>query len=169
MLSEDRNWILEGVCRDRGPDLYDLDNYPTSTSKAAKNMARRACAGCPAHVVRKCAQEALDIGDEGVVRAGIQLIHGNTKRNRRMLLEVLGRAGELPVTDIEREADQKRRAEQREYQLRRRWADKTCRFCKVPLRPAGSEPDDWESRSEAVGRRWICVSCAELHEDQIGA
>ena len=67
------DWYNHAQCAGQDPQKYDTDGSQYRNVNKAE-VAQALCAGCP--VKSECAFDAIDFGDEGVIRAGIWLPAG---------------------------------------------------------------------------------------------
>ncbi len=139
------DWRERALCRRRDERLYWLESIPNAAKQA---HAKAVCYGCP--VKRECAQDAYDMNDVGVVRAGIALPGSPVAGIRTMLLYV-AEHGDLPDEGNDENLEKDRATQEM-------WHDRRCKDCHVALRPKGAAAEFWPGTS-ASSAKDQCQSC----------
>lgn len=91
-----REWVDRAKCHD-SPDYQQwwTENLPKSTSNLHWLKAKSLCADCP--VFTQCAEEAVELEDAGVVRAGVPLLASADQNHKKgRYKEIQQRAGITP-------------------------------------------------------------------------
>lgn len=92
-------WRDDAKCRTMDPRQFELAELRLTPGRRSE-LAAALCRGCP--VVVACALDAIDYGDQAVVRAGVPLgahVNGVTRKrevianNRAALADVVARHG----------------------------------------------------------------------------